>query len=184
LVGSHAKVPSGCNLRAVFGNKRKEEAEASLKALVFDIAGTVVDEAVQRALPPGGAATGIKWREGMLMDVALGLVAAQIGITMLNKRMATALGKLPDWVIEANTPRVGKPTAERNGKLVLSVMARGAHLAVRRPEAPAEWEMPLEYFVEVAQLFEGFGFDVEQLALSFVLSMRDVRLSLSSLALA
>lgn len=168
----------------MFGKERKEEAEASLKALVFDIAGTVVDEAVQRALPPGSPASGIKWREGMLMDVALGLVAAQFAITMPNKRAATALGKLPDWVIEANTPHVGKPTAERSGKLVLSVMARGAHLAVKRPEAPRGWEMPLEYFVEVAELFEAFGFDVEQLALSFAVSMRDVRLSVSSLALA
>ena len=134
----------------------------------------VCDEAVARALPPGPGSD-IDWHDGILMNFALGIVAAQFALAMQTKRANDAVAKFPDWWIDETTPTVGPVVAGRGGLLVAQVMGRGIVLAARSTELPAD------YFSELARALEGFGFDPERLAMSFATSMRDWKIALASL---
>ena len=128
--------PGRCRLR-VFGKKREQVAEASLKELLFFTARVVCDEAVDRALPADSPGRRMgNWREGLLMNAALGLTAAQFMCTVRTKQAAKSLSKVPDWVIAVEAPRVGQPTAERAAQIVLATTSRGVHV-------PKDWEIPL-----------------------------------------
>ena len=134
----------------------------------------VCDEAVARALPPGPGSD-MDWHDGILMNFALGIVAAEFALAMQTKRARDAVAKFPDWWIDETTPTVGKVAAGRGGVVVAQVMGRGILLAGKSTELPAA------YFPELASALEGFGFDPERLATSFATSMRDWKIALASL---
>jgi hypothetical protein len=113
----------------------------------------------------------------MLMNIALGLVGAQFALAMGSKRAVEGLMKLPDYWLNQEEQRVGRPTAQRSAAMVNQVIGRGLVLAGDTNSVP----LPHEYLAELAELMEGFGFDADLLTQSFATSMHDWRIAVGTL---